>query len=58
MTKGGRTDAVHGSRGRNALRNTETTSGGWRVVGVVEIQVEDVTRQERRWGVVVTARER
>ena len=34
----------------------ESSSGGWWVAGVVYIQVDVVSSQERRWGLVVTER--
>ena len=48
--QGGRTEAGHGIRSRHMARGVDTSGGGWRVTGVVEVQVDDVTYQERRWG--------
>ena len=48
--KRGRTDAGNGGKHRHAAQGAETSGGGWRVAGVGEVQVDDVPRQERRWG--------
>ena len=51
--KGRKIDAGHGGRSRNIERGTDASIRGWRVVGVVKVQVDDVTYQERRWRVSV-----
>ena len=51
-----RTDAGNSKRRRHAAWGAETSSGGWRVTGVGNVQVDGVPRQERRWGVRVLER--
>ena len=41
-TRGGRTDVGHGGGSRHVVRETETSGGGWRMVGGDEVQVDDV----------------
>ena len=48
--KGGRKDAIHGGRSRHDVRDAKMRGGSWRVAGVGEVQVDNVTFQERRWG--------
>ena len=45
---GGRTDAGNGGRRMHAAWGAELSGGCWRVVGVEDIQVDGVSRQERR----------
>ena len=42
-------DAGHGGRRRHAVRGTDTSGGGWRMTGVVEFQVDNITLREMRW---------
>ena len=47
--KGGQKDMVNGGRHRNAVQVAASSGRGWKVAGVDDIQVEDVSRRERRW---------
>ena len=40
----------NGGRCRHAAWGVETSSGGWRVAGVGDGQVDDAQLQEMRWG--------
>ena len=51
--KGGQTGVGRGGRSRHAACGAETSGEGWWVVGVGEVQVDDVPRRERKWGVGV-----
>ena len=51
--RGGQIGTGRGGRNRHAARRAETSGEGWRVIGVGEVQVDDVPRRERRWGVGV-----
>ena len=46
----------HGGRIRHATRGADTSGGGWKVTGTVNVQVDGVPRMERRWEAVVTER--
>ena len=43
-------------RGRHAVRGAKMRGGGWRVVGMGDVQVDSALYWERRWG--AGARER
>ena len=48
--KGGDKRTRNGGRGRHEARGAETSGRGWRGAGVNEVQVDEVTLWERRWG--------
>ena len=48
--------AGYGGRHRHAAQGTETSSGGWRVAGVGDVQVDGVLCWESMWGVGVIDR--
>ena len=52
QAKGGRgvqIDVGNGDRLRHAARGTEASSGGWRVAGVGEVQVDNAPFREGVW---------
>ena len=39
----------NGSRRRHMMQGSGTSSGGWRVAGAVDVQVDGALLWERRW---------
>ena len=53
---GGHKVTGHGDICRHAALGAETSSGGWWLVGAGNVQVDDASCRERRWGAVAKER--